>query len=305
MAISNWYYLKSLVFPSGTEITQITDATPAANLEPMQEFASGVPVPLFTGHAGGSPAIDFTTPQIKTLLNELGGDFVIDTSAGNLDLDFDKGVQHGYRAGANGRRFRCAQAMVYLLSIDATHNQRATARVRIVPTWDGSANPPMQPLAAVTPGGTSVAEEHFTLGPVELNAAQILGVLGWTFDLNPTVTPEGSDGEPYPTAVDMETIAPSLTVRTRSADIWDTVTADGLAIATSLTWVLRRRERGGINYADTDLQHVVFTAAKGTLGMDNTSGSLSNKSETQLRAIFESASAAVMPVIFDTAAALP
>ena len=305
MALTNWYYLKSLIFPSTAEITQIEDATPAANMEPMQEFASGVPVPLYTGHAGAAPAIDFSTPQIKTLLDELGGDFVIDTSAGNLDLDFDKGVQHGFRLGSDGLRFRCAQAMVYLLSIDASHGQKATARVRIVPTWDGTANPPMQALGA-TPAGTSVAEEHFTLGPIDLNAGTAIpGILGWTFDLNPTVAAEGSDGDPFPTAADVETVAPSLTIRTRSGEIWSTVGEEGLAIATSLTWALRRREMGGINYADIAEQHILFTALKGVLGMDNTSGSLSSKSETQLRALFHSSSAAVQPVTFDTTAAVP
>jgi len=303
MAIANWFYLKSLIFPSLTEITQITDATPAANMEPMQEFASGVPVPLYTGHAGGAPAIDFTTPQVKTLLDELGSGLVIST-ANYLDLHFDTGVQHGYRLGSTGRRFRCPQALVYLLSIGADHGQQATARVRIVPTWDGSANPPMQPLGT-TLAGTSTATEHFTLGPVKLDAAAIAGILGWTFDTNFNVQAEGSDGDPYPTAADVETIAPSLTLRTREMAIWDTVGMEGVAIASALTFALRRRKPSKINYADVDLQHVVFTGAKGTIGMDNTSGNLSSKAETQLRALFHSVNSSTNPVTFGTSLALP
>lgn len=303
MSVAEIFYLHAIKFGDSGALTQLTDMTPAANLEEITEFSAGHPEPLFTGHGLAAPAKSFTTSQIATLLTLVGSDFVLNTSGSNTDLEYRRGANHGFRAsGSVHRSFRATQGMLVLDRIQASQGQQATASARYLPTFDGT-NDPLQPLGTVGLAATAQAAEQFTLGPVAINGSPLAGVRDVTVEFNPQTNPEAADGDEYNTYCDVETIMPVITIRGRALSAWGTVALDGLAVTSFAFW-LRRRQPSKINYADGSSQHILIAGTTGTAGMVQTTGGGRNKTETELRVRLHSSDSSTASITAATAQAI-
>ncbi|MHC4179687.1 MAG: hypothetical protein ACYSWU_19415, partial [Planctomycetota bacterium] len=119
------YILHGILLPGPLWITQLEDATPAANIEHLTSYGGGATTPSFRGGNVAVPDIRFTTTQIKSILDECtdgDGVSIADYSASDVDLFFRKMDNFQTTetiATAAHMRIRASQSMMYWERIEA------------------------------------------------------------------------------------------------------------------------------------------------------------------------------------------
>lgn len=305
MSISILDYLYQVVLPSGATIAELTDATPAAAVNVLSAMAAGDVLPQFVGGHGAAPAIDFRSPQIKTILDACGL-FGYDASAGNCDLHYRSGTNFSTRA-ATGLRIRCVKALMYWSQITARQGGLADIACRIIPTFDGT-NAPMSSAGATAAPALSLPAQYYTLGPVSINGTAVAGVTDWSLDLGVKLHTEAGDGEAYPSWCGVEAQAPVLTLNTRTLSQFATVSVGGLALngTTGLVFYLRNKtaDLAG-NVANGTSTHIKFSAANGAVFMENASGGGDGPAACALKIYLRrSDTSAAHPLTISTASAI-
>lgn len=265
MTIAAKFRVYGILLPNGSWISELTDCTPAANLQHLLGRQAAGAVPDFRGGFGARPEIAFTTPQVKTILDACGL-FGYDMSAGNCDLYYRAGTNLAADAAIGSSahlRMRSVRALLYWTGITARQDAQAEIFCRIVPTYDG-VNPPFVPLDDQAIPSCALAQEYFTLGPIKVNGSWIGGLDNVRMDLSPTVNIKPSDGEAYASWAGVEDHDPIITAETTALELWDTIGLAGVPISSGLLAYLRRLkpdEPG--TYADGDAQHICFSGASG------------------------------------------
>ena len=259
-------YLYGLVLPGAT-INSLTDCTPAANLAALQVYAGGSPLPTMQAGFGAAPAIEFTTPQVHTILGlcGLGG---ADLSGGNCDLYYRRSTHLAGRAAMSSAvhlRLRAVRALLYWTEISARGKEPATIRCRLVPTFDGS-NPPLVPAAGATIPAAAPAVEVYGLGRCSINGAAVAGVDGWTLSLNPRLVERPDSGEDFPVFAAVENHNPALSIDTPDLDQWAAAGVTGAALngtTGAVAYLQKRRADTGGGYAWDTQNHIRLTGLYG------------------------------------------
>ena len=253
--------------PSAT-ISQITSSRPSPGTERLLGQAAGFPYPLFRSIAGQKPVVDFSTPQLATLLG-LTGLTGADISGGNTDIEFKKMANFGVRtanASTAHKRLRVSQSMLCWSTIRATHQGIAQADCQLVAVYDGT-NEPIIPAGSVALAGASAAAEHFTCGPVQLNSGELDDVQEITIQSGVRIIVRGTAGEIWPRFCAVQFADPIITVKTLAQGVWESIGLDGLAIS-SLAVYLRKKSDEGTNVANATTAHIKFTGTNGLATVD-------------------------------------
>lgn len=264
MGVADKFRAYGILLPNGNWISELTDITPAANLQHMFGRQAAGAVPDFRSGFGARPEIAFTTPQLKTVLDACGL-FGYDMSGGNCDVYYRAGTNLAQDAALGSSahlRMRCVRALLYWTGITARQDGQADIACRIVPTYDGT-NPPFVCLDDQVIPSCALAQEYFTLGPIKMNGAWIGGLENVRIDLAPTVNIKASDGEAYASWAGVEDHDPIVTAETTAIELWDTVAIDGLPLTALLAYLRRLKPDEPGTYADGDAQHICFTGVDG------------------------------------------
>jgi len=304
------WYLHGILLPSGAWISQLTDTTPAANVNFLTEYAAGAAAPSFRGAQGAKPEIAFTTTAIKQIL-DLCGFWGADLSAGNVDLYYRAATKRGVREAITDLdhlRIRCVQSYLGWSRITAAQDQPATIACRLVPLYDGT-NPPLVGLGSQAIPAVSLVAEQYTLGPVTVNgAATPGGITAWDLDLQPKYDEEASDGEDYLSWIGVERHEPNLTVTLRGLGDWAAIGIPGAQL-TALVAYLRKRQPDLVRcYADGSNVHIKIYAADNPCGLatlDTITDGGQKAAQTKLRCGLRVSSAATdYPLLKNTAIAI-
>jgi len=264
MGLADKFRMHGILLPNGSWISELTDTTPAANLQHMLGRQAAGVVPDFRGGFGARADISFTTPQVKTVLDACGL-FGYDMSAGNCDLYYRAGTNLARDAALASMahlRIRCVRALLYWTGITARQDGQADIACRIIPTYDGTVVP-FVPLDDQAIPSCSLATEFFTLGPIKLNGDAITGLESVGIQLAPTVNVKASDGEAYASWAGVEDHDPIVTAETTALELWDTIGLDGVVLNALLVYLRRLKPDEPGTYADGDAQHICFTGASG------------------------------------------
>jgi hypothetical protein len=282
------FYLHGILLPGSVWIGELTDTTPAANVTFLDGFAAGsAVVPSFRGGQGATPDISFTSPQLKTILDQCGMTG-LDCSASQIDLFYRKAKILDTReaiASAAHLRVRAKRCLLYWTSIQAQQGQPATISCRIVPTFDGT-NDPLVGLGSQAIAANLLAEQHFTLGPVKLNGSWVDGVQGWNLDLGVQLNEKQSDGQTYPTFVGVRQHNPVLTVTTPDADYWASPGVAGTAVTALLAYLRKKDDDATGNLTDVTASHIQFSNAENPAGLatvENSTGGIDDEASLDLR----------------------
>ena len=292
MSVDGVYLLHGVRLPSGSFLSQLTDATPQANLSDIIGRASGYPDPLFVGTTGSSVDLPFTTPQLKTVLDACGAPFAASLTGGNTDLYFKAAADLGVReadATTIHQRFRMTRGIIYWSGITAEHRQVATLSGMIVPTFDGS-NLPLVPAGSVALAGTPTAAEFYTLGPIAINTVPITGLKRVRVTLGQELIREGASGELYDTFCAVGERSFLVELESLKVGLWNSYGLTGAAV-TGLTVYLRRLTPDGDLYADGASQHIALAATAGKVLPNNTTGGGNTSSNTTLRILLRAPNA--------------
>lgn len=274
MATSTLYYPHAIVLPSGVEVVQLEDMTPAQNIRDILGFSTGDPLPSYSGSEDATPDLTFSSSQLADLLPLMTiYGCMADLSAGNVDIEYRSGNNRGAReaiASAEHIRGRMASnAAMVLQSLSATQGGRATGRFRVLPLWDGT-NDPIQWTSGVAVTATDKVQHYYTMGPIKLNGSFVGSVTSMNWENNVRLNEMSSDGEVYPTFADVDSLAPTVNFRVRNTALHATY-KNGAAL-TALIVYLRKKLSSGYNVADATAQHIALTAAAGTVKSRQISG---------------------------------
>ncbi len=307
MSVDGVHLLHGVQFPGGVFLSQLTDATPQANLTDVIGFAAGQADPQFVGTRESKFDQPFTSTQVKTVLDLCGEQYAANLSAGNTDLFYKKAKNLGVREDAASTvhlRMRMASGLVYWTDLAASQGQDATVSGRILPLFNGS-NPPMVPAGGVALAGTPSAAEWYTLGPVFVNATKIAGLQSMGLALNLQAFELNASGEIFPTFCGVARRQPVLTLSSLKADLWGVYGLLGAAI-TSWAVYLRRHDPDGGIYADNQAQHIAISGSTGKVLPNNTSGGGAEApSQTTLRVLLRAPNATSPPLTITTATTIP
>jgi hypothetical protein len=310
---NNQYILHGILLDGPTWIGQLEDVTPAQNVDELISYAGGATVPSFVGGNQVLPRIEFSTTQIKTILDTCtSGDGVSckDYSAANVDLFYRKLDNFGTTDAigtASHLRIRAVRSLMYWTRIEARQGAPATIDVVIVPTYDGS-NKPLQGLGAQTIAANINVADQFTLGPVKLNGSWIDGVQGWTFDqgLSELLTP--SDGQVHATFCGLHRSQPVLTIDTPDLGQWPTLDDPGLSVTALIAFLTKKHATALSNVADATVEHIRFTAQDNPAGLayiDRSTGGGNGPATAPLRIPLRiSTSSTLHPFAVSTGAAI-
>lgn len=308
--ITDQYYLHGILLPGATWIGQLTDTTPAANIEFLTDYASGSAiVPSFRGAHGARPDISFTSPQIKTILDATGLTGVA-YAANNVDLFYRKGTVLGTRDAIGGGTHllvRARRSFFYWTQIEASQDAAASISCRIVPTFDGT-NAPIVGLGSQNIAANLLAAQEYTLGPVKPNGTPIDGVQSWTLSLNPDVNAKASDGESFWSFFGVRRHDPVLSVYTPDLDRWVSIGTGGLQITTLTAYLRKKKIDSTSNEADGSAVHIKFTGADNPCGLAtlmDTSGGVTDEAALGLNiGLRISAADTAYPLTLSTASAI-
>lgn len=268
MSTTSQYYLHGILLPTGAWISQLTDTTPASNVQQIVEYAAGAAVPSFRGAHGARPDVSFTSTQIGTILAACGM-WGADLSAGNCDLFYRQGANLSTRAAlatSSHLRIRAVRAMLYWESITAKQGDLATIRCRLVPTFDGI-NPPLVATGSTTIASQPLAVAPYTLGPVALNGVALDALAGWTLSLNPTLNEKASGGDSWTSFCGISRHDPVLEIQPENLGCWSAIGAGGLALTAVAAYLRKKAADLTTNVADGVAGHIGFASADNPCGM--------------------------------------
>ena len=196
--------------------------------------------------------------------------------------------------------------MMYVKSIQANHQGRATAEVRICGVYDGT-NAPIIPAGSIALTGlTPSAAEYFSLGPVEINTDTLDGVQDMSLDLGVETIERGSASEIFDTFIAIKQINPKFTIRGLATEPWNTYGLVGAEL-TAVSVYLRKLNNllaGGIAYvADATAGHILLGATAGTITVEDTQAGGNGEAVTGLMLDIASPDTTTNPVTINTGSA--
>jgi len=315
MATIARYVLHGILLPGATWVTELADVTAAANVELLTGYAGGAVTPSFRGAQGARPDVTFSTPQIKTILDQCtDGDGVsmADYNEANVDLYYRLATAFGSRGAITDAEHlvvRARRSMMIWTQLEAKQGQPASIQCRIIPTFDGT-NIPIVGIGSQTiPANLNVAEQ-FTLGPVELqgSGAWIDGVQGWTFaqGLEPDV--DASDGDIYASHAGLGRGDPILTIDTPDVGLWEEYGVTGVALTALAAHLRKRNVDLAANHADATECHIKLSATDDPCGfvhVVDSKGGVADKATLGLRcALRRSVVGTTHPLTVATASAI-
>lgn len=315
MATTKQFYLHGLQFGDDSSwITQLTDLTPAANIDYLTARSAGAVVPSFRGGQNVIPDITFTTTQVKKVLDKCASynGLYLPLSASYVDLYYravtNLGMPTAIASGVH-LQIRARRCVMYWTAIRAQQGQPATIDCRIVPTWDNT-NAPLLATDDQAIPASALATEQFTMGPVKLNGSLIDGSDNWGLELNPQIEEIVSDGDVFPTFVGCREHDPILTVANPDIEKWDSgiIGLGGLQVTTLLFWLRKKTVDQTGNVANATEEHISFTGADNPCGMatvENINAGIDGPAVCNLRVGLRiSNTATAYPLTIDTTAAI-
>jgi len=209
-------------------------------------------------------------------------------------------------ATTTGIGIKLENAYMYVKSLQANHQGRATAEVRIGGVYDGT-NAPIIPLGDIACPGTPSAEEYFGLGPVTLNDAELDGVQDLSIDLGVETYERGSASELYDTFFGIKQINPKVTLRGLATEPWNDYGLIGTQLTGFVAYLrkLNNQLAGGLaTVANATAAHIAIGATAGTLTIADTQAAGNGEAMTGLLLDLVAPDADTDALTFDTASAI-
>jgi hypothetical protein len=232
------------------------------------------------------PQVSFTcnaVAQILGLFNAGLNVHSLDMSAAVVDLGYRQGKNLSDRYGtgdASNEKLRLTQAMMVWDTIRAVHQQNAEIVCRILPAYNGTANPIIN-VGTGTLTGTPAATQFFTLGPTYVNGVRLENEIDFTLASGVALLQSGSAGEVWDRYIGVNNTDDILTLTTHGKP-WSAYGITGGAISANVVQYMRAKDPDGANEADGTAAHVKITATNGIIVPDGTTGAGNTPSQNTL-----------------------
>lgn len=300
MAISTIHRLDKVTGP--VALSEITQSKISAGISSMIETPAGHIHPMFRANKDQKPVIEFSTPQLSTLLGTvtLAGTAISGTP---LVSWVKKATTTGSvaRATTSHSKVTVNLGILHLASLSLPHNGRAEARCIVTAGYDGTNDPLVITNGSVALSGNLTATEYFCAGPVSLNGSVLPGVKSIDVDTGTDLLNESADGEVWPSFVGIQHVAPTVTVKLFEKVMLSTLGLQGLALdGTDGLEFYARKYSNTSRVANATAQHIYFQGLNGTVIPIDTDGQDSSPYTDTIKFELISASDSVSPLTIST-----
>lgn len=296
----------AIAFPGPAYITQFTDVRPNNNYQEFMERSASEPAPQHTGAIGAAPEVAFDSRQLKGVIDLCTDNGVARSLvAGTTSVYYRKGANRGLREAVDGtvhdRWDMASNACLYWNAVSA--DQRGLAQIEAVlkaVSTDG-ATAPMVHVGSTALVGTSAVDSVYTLGPVSVNGAWLDGVASSRIENGFTFDAEDESGNKYLQYFGIDEWNPRVTIDTNDIDVVASFDEGGVAL-TALKLYYRKLNKGSLGpFSDATAGHIKFTAASGSIFVQEGSGL---KARFRVTIALGKPDAATAPFTVDTASTI-
>lgn len=261
MAISTLYRLDKVT--GAVALSEVTQRKISSGIKSMIESPAGHTHPMFRSNQEQKPVIEFSTPEISTLLTAapLIGVQVTSTP---LVVWLKKANATGNVARATTQHAKITVNLGYLhwSRLSLPSNGRGEASCIVTSCFDGT-NDPLVYATSTALSGNVTATEYFSGGPVYVNGSQIPGVKSIEIDSGIELVNEDADGEVWPTFVGLSMTRPTVTITTKE-NVWGTLGLQGLSLNGSTGLVFYAKKYSATSrVANATTSHIKFQAIDG------------------------------------------
>lgn len=274
MGLERTYYPHSIRLPS-PEITHFSSVSPSMNYSIAMQSVAGQAAPCFVGVSNANPAIEFTTQQLKSVLDTCTTSALCkDLSGGTVELYYRAGkpmeIREDIATAVHARAQLAASAMLYWSGINVTQGEVAEISASLVTAKRGVAEPLVWTGDVALPA-VAGCQNLYGLGPCYLNDTLMTGVTGVSINNNVQLEPVRSDGEKTNTYIGIRSFHPQVELQTNDLDEITGATFGGDEFTTLVVY-LRRMISAGI-YDDTaNSTHIKLTFHGGLKTVDRVTG---------------------------------
>lgn len=265
--------IDKIVLPSSVEFSQLANTDVQAGLQMLKVKPAGHPHTMFVANQKQEPLINFTTPQIATLLGAIG---VGGAGIGNTSYVYYKvATQTGSvaRATTSHHRLGIAEALGYWSTIRLPHNGHGDADVILAPVYDGS-NDPVVYAGTQALSGNLTAAENFGAGTAGVNGTELPGVQNIEISSGITLIRAGGESIEWDTFIGVEMTDVVVTITFNQAVNWGSMGLVGTALdgTDGLEFFARKYAANGSRVANATAEHIYFQATDGKAIPVNTTG---------------------------------
>ena len=267
------FKLDKIVLPSSVEFVELSNQRWDAGIEQMIEYPAGHPHPMFTAVKSQKPKIEFTTPQISTLLANVGVGGASITSPITTYFKAASATGSVARATTGHKKVVLNKTLAYWNTLRLPHNGKAEVDVVLCAVWDGT-NDPFVYTGSVALSGNLTAAEYFGAGPVTINGTNVPGVQSIEIASGVKLIEAGEASNVWDDFVGLEMTAPVVTIRTFEPTNWPTLGLTGTALdgTNGLKFFARKYSANGSRVANATTQHVKFVGLLGSAVPVDSSG---------------------------------
>lgn len=259
------------------------------------------------GHAGGavdptfvsvnqqSPAINFSTSMLATVLAKCGiAGLKITSDVDELGAQFffQKMDELGTRAtGANHIKVTMAKGLLIPTTLSANQGGNAMLSVEAHAVYDESVDPLVIATSQELPAAGSVSE-LFTVGPVSINGAALNDVVGININFGVNLLIDPTDGLVWPRWLNINTRQPVITIDCRDVAQLGTLGLLGAAQdANDSIIYLRKRSEGAALVADDVAEHISFSIDEAHIDVVSIGGAVPLGCQVRIRPTYDDTNA--------------
>ncbi len=288
-------------------IDQISAFSIDTGIEDMLVSADGGVDNTFLAVGNQEPKISFTTSALVTALDAAGiGGLKIssDVDDDGLECWFHKVIKGGTRGGAGTHvKMTVNEGMLVPRSLQASQKEMASLEYEVVISYDGTNDPIVIEGSQNLEGSPSVGE-LFTVGPVNINGAQLNGIQDINIDFGLTEFIVGADGTVWPTFIAINSREPTITIQTTEVEALSTFGLTGVeqGVTDSVVYFKKVAE-GATRVADATQEHISCTIDDGMIRVVSIAGGQGDIqiATVEIKPIFDGTNAVM---VFDTTAAI-
>lgn len=247
---------------AGTPLGGITDISLPTNTVLQGNSSDGNIYNRFVSMFSQSPIPTFTTQSVAAALALIGVEGLAIATGSVLTMYAQKRQEGGSRVSTNNhQQFLITEGIVFPTSLSVSQDGDATISYTIVVRFDGTNEPIIITGSATLPDTTDAV--RWGLGKVWLEDVAIVSLTGIDIDFGITATPVFADGDVRPTHVSIDTIDPTITIKTKDPTLGiSSIPLAGLVGTKANTSIfLHKRLQGGQYVADATAEHLKISAA--------------------------------------------
>jgi len=210
-----------------------------SNLAKLIIKGDGSPYPNYIAPMSAQPLILFGTTSIKQLLDAIG--VLGSTITGSPCVFFcQKLSELGRSSGSDHLSMSVAAGAVIPISLNAQQDEQGGARMiaHCVPAWDGTNNPIVTALAALS--GTPSVGQAYTVGPLMINGTKVGGEQSLRVEWNINLRRPASAGEAWSRNVFLLDMDPVITYTTTEVTLLNTLGPNGIVAGANTAAYLQK-----------------------------------------------------------------